>query len=510
MRNRIGSIASGVLLSTMALSLVGCNLKAGNLIAPSGDGRGVQAGRPFAPGAPTPVSAEKELVITDLSVIEDAARTTGRGVWTFGTLMEGLSNGRNTEQFVLNWLNEWNRDVYINGQKIPARKAIQRMVIDPWMQASGGRKLDLKKAPFRLLAIVNRVDLRKVGNAGEGRFVFGALDKDGNPTPFTVIFEYGVDFNMLDGKYNKGAKGLNLNLNGLLGNFGLDLDQLAGKRDNDSATKRMKLVTDWAMRWHKLGTLPYGAAYNAELQKLTDVFSSQGANRKKPNGSALNQLRTNEIALTLANPAAPNPAIDLVAFLTFLKDNPWEMREFQVGTNGKLNSTPVALTPAVTFNDTTALGEYINRNEQAILREEHQLPKVLLAAAAPVPGAGNAPGLVSDPALVWKASNVNNPEARFKFALNTCNGCHLVEGGLQGLPPGQAFLQVRPRPAGAPSSLSPFMTGVDVPDPVTGQVRHLDDIARRVNDMNQLIGYSTTRNLVPTQAMEMPYPSRVH
>ncbi|HEY9898050.1 MAG TPA: hypothetical protein V6D00_02605 [Pantanalinema sp.] len=500
MRSRIGSIVSGVVVSTMALSLVGCNLKAGNLAAPSGDSREAQAGGSFAPGEPTPIAAHKELVVTDLSVVNDY-RAKGMGPWSFGALMNGLSGGKNTEQFVLNWLNQWTKDVYVNGQKVQARKAIKDLIIDPWKQASGGSRLDMSKAPFRLLAITNRVDLRKVGNAGEGRLVFGVVDlrDQGENNPFrplfTVIFEYGVDFNMLGG---------------------MKYDRMDDPNNKQLAKIRMGLVTDWAMRWHKLGTMNFGPQYNAELQKLTDVFAKGGANRAKPNGSALNQLRTNEIELStqeaIAKFGPPNPAdpVNFVNFFQFLKDHPWEMREFHVARGGQLEPAPVALTPQIALNDTQALANYIRRNEQDILAEQHQVPAGMLAGSALVPGAGDFPPAgISDPPLFWKASGVN-PEARFKFSLNTCNGCHLREGGLQTLPPGEAFLQVRPRKANEPATLSPFMTGHDVPDPVTGAVRHLDDIGRRVNDLNQLIGYSHNRNLVPTRQMEMPFPSRVH
>lgn len=503
MRTSVGTLVSGVVLSCLALSLVGCNLKASNLAAPGGGDREAQAGgQGFAPGAPTPVVAHKELVITDLSVVNDA-RTRGMGPWSFGALMDGLSGGKNTEQFVLNWLNQWNKDVYVNGQKIPARKAIQSLIIDPWRQASGGKRLDMSKAPFRLLGITNRVDLRRVGDAGEGRFIFGVVDlrDPGENAPlrplFTVIFEYGVDFSMLGG---------------------MKYDRMDDPNNKQLAKIRMGLVTDWAMRWHKLGTMPFGPKYNAELQKLTDAFARRGANRANPNGSALAQLRTNEIQLpaddALAKFGAPdvtdptNP--NTIGFFQHLKDNPWEMREFVIGRSGQLEAAPVALTPQVALNDTQALANYIRRNEKDILAEQHEVPRGMLAAAALVPGAGTFPGGgIADPTLFWKASGVSS-EARFKFSINTCSGCHMRESGMEGIPPGQAFMHIRPRKANEESGLSSFMTGVDVPDPVSGEVRHLDDIGRRVNDMNHLIGYSQNRNLVPTRQMEMPFPTRVH
>ena len=65
------------------------------------------------------------------------------------------------------------------------------VVTDAWPKTADGH-IDLTRAPLRLLAIVNRMDLRDLskGSAGEGRFVFGVLDGNGNPLEFTLILEY--------------------------------------------------------------------------------------------------------------------------------------------------------------------------------------------------------------------------------------------------------------------------------------------------------------------------------
>ena len=82
---------------------------------------------------------------------------------------------------------------------VPARTSIQTLVINPWLTASGGTTLDMTKAPFRLLGIVARLDLRQNAgysggtSAGEARFIYNVLDGSGNPTLFMVIFEYGLD-----------------------------------------------------------------------------------------------------------------------------------------------------------------------------------------------------------------------------------------------------------------------------------------------------------------------------
>ena len=61
----------------------------------------------------------------------------------------------------------------------------------------------------------------------------------------------------------------------------------------------------------------------------------------------------------------------------------------------------------------------------------------------------------------WEAPGVES-EARHKFSLNTCNGCHGAETG-------SAFLQIFPRFAGEQSQLAGFQTGITVSDPITGE-----------------------------------------
>ena len=124
--------------------------------------------------------------------------------------------------------------------------------------------LDLSKAPFKLLAIVNRVDLRKQaayggGSGGELRLMFVHL-RDGcvnsNSQPFDVILEFGVP------------------ASGCLS------------------------VKAWANQWKALEALPPGSsAYNTALEALTQQVVVANAASGRPNGSALSQIRTNETRL---------------------------------------------------------------------------------------------------------------------------------------------------------------------------------------------------------------------
>ena len=254
------------------------------------------------------VVPEKELLIRDLNVVE-SSRTVYPGPFSFGALMEGLE-GNNAEKkapdIVRAWLDTWRTDQKVNGDTVAARASILEKVIQPWQEKDGYDPASGKpwmpnfaNAPFRLLAIVNRLDLagRQItrtlekdaaeardqmeltifeqgiksqpiplpkgiasvlppegegasyyGNplqlaTGEGRFVFAVLDKDGEPLPgdFTVILEYP--------------------LTSPIG---------AGVGPEVS-------IRDWAMAWHELGKFDsFNEAYLTALEKITNRFSNAG------------------------------------------------------------------------------------------------------------------------------------------------------------------------------------------------------------------------------------------
>ena len=132
----------------------------------------------------TNVVIDRELMITDLQVVEDPVRTrTNRrraGVWSFKYLIEQVAGPNDPAEFALSLIRH-GEDRLINGHVTPSRPAVWERIIEPWL-AKGGGNLDLRLAPVKLLAMVNRMDLRQVVgddvlNAGEGRFVFGVLDE---------------------------------------------------------------------------------------------------------------------------------------------------------------------------------------------------------------------------------------------------------------------------------------------------------------------------------------------
>lgn len=409
---------------------------------------------------PALLDPEKTLLVRDLGVVEDPTRTydpcsgigTPGGKWTFRYVMEQMANQQETgisaAEFTRRWLKQWEFDLSINFHLLPARTNISQRVIDPWELNSGGpgQPLDLDEAPFKLVAIVNRVDLREnlsygSGSAGEARLVFGVLDRSNGGCfmmPFAVIFEYGIQ------KDNC-----------------LDLQQ-------------------WAAQWYDLNNLVLGSpAYNAALEDITEQFVTAGADPAMlPNKSALNQIRTNEIALA----------------------NPWELREFRIQgpghyDSGHLRSVAVAMTPDLSFNQTSTLADFLNQNQAAILSGTYDVP-LSLPSGSPFLGAG-APtpfGMIWDGAPA--CSSVNDPEARHLFSLTTCNGCHAGETGT-------IFLHIDPQQS--PAGLSGFLTGITVADPCTGISRDFDDLERRRIDLENLVNSPTFPPCLSFMPLRQPH-----
>lgn len=359
------------------------------------------------------ITTPRELMITALPVVEDPVRTvwSGKldtqsdGAWHLGRLLTEMAGANDPQTFVRSWLNTWAADRTVNGQIVDSRPISN--VLSAWPKLADG-SLDLRRPPVRLLAIVNRFDLRSAGNAGEGRFVFGVLDRSGNPTSFTIILEYKLP----------------------------------------AATAAD--VTKWANDWHALGALaPSTAEYRSKLQAITRRFSRRDAFPGRPNGSAISQVRTNEIALA----------------------NPWELREFHLTTTGQLRLATLALTPAhdgrVDHNNTPLLAAFITANAAAIKAQTHTVPATF--QGQPFAGAH-----VFNNIDLWTAPGITDNLVRHRFSLNTCNGCHGAETAT-------GFLHVNPRAQGREARLSGFLTGEIVTDPVSGQQRTMNDLARRAN-----------------------------
>lgn len=399
-------------------------------------------------GADT-VDEHRSLLITATSVVEDPDRTfnpcTGMGMpmgkWTFGYLMQQLANepltGINPSDFTLRWLNRWVHDQTVNDFTVPARAVPMQEIIDQWPKQPNGR-LDLSRAPMKLLAIVNRIDLANNttygnGNAGEGRFVFGVVNpsESCSPIEFTVIFEYGVP------------------------------------------RRTCSEIKAWANQWLDLSTFLLGSSdYNTALEAITEQFVRANADPSKPNGSALNQLRTDEFSLGIP------------------LSQPWELREFRIFATdsdaGQLRLVTAKQTPdraTYLFADPgqAALAAWINANAPAILLDRHTVPLNLPPPSiAPFLGGASPNGFGSPfSSDFWNAPGISDSQARFHFSLNTCNGCHARETRTE-------FYHVNPASFGSESVLSGFLVGdgsggdFHVADPAgSGTIRSFFDLKRR-------------------------------
>jgi hypothetical protein len=420
----------------------------------------------FVPGRPIPlpsagiaraVNPSKSLIINHPAVVGDPTRTwdpctnTGNpnGVWTFKHLMTEMANTASpAPAFTERWLRQWLTPQTVNGQPVSARAAMATQILNTWPRLATG-ELDLTRSPFKLVAIVNRLDLGRgqggpygSSGAGELRFVFSVM----NPTTcvrpydgFLVIFEYGVPQN------------------------------------------QCLQVKSWAQAWFNLSNplLALGsAAYNTQLQNLTQQVVMRNMAPGKPNGSAINQVRTNEIMLTTPW---------------------WEMREFRLfsaaanprhfttsAAPGHLSEHVTVRAPFDLFNNTATLTNFLTTHNAAILNGTHDVP---LDYGATLNFLGAFPQMPTA-TFFWNAPNLNTVpngfNARHKFSLNTCTGCHAQETRTK-------FTHVD-----ATGGLSPFlatgMTNMNTPynvtDPVSGQVRSFFEIRDRAQHLDSAANQS--------------------
>jgi hypothetical protein len=353
----------------------------------------------------TPVVANKELVITHPTVINDAraSNATG-GPWSFRFLMEQMAPlGTDPADFAAAWLSQFDTPTSVNGFPVDAR--ITQRVKDLWPTTANG-KLDMSKAPFKLISIVNRMDLHAASN-GEGRLVYGLFLPDGFGLSMTVIFEYG----------------------------------LPAKDANTGATLTRK---SWASKFHALGTKAFGEPYNAALQTVTDLFTRRNTSPLKPGGNSINQVRSNEVFM----------------------GNPWQMREFLLNTTGgplALRISTTGMTPANVAGtspgspENVALAAYINTDAALIHGGYASVPSTLL-------------GGTSNEDFSWTSFSVPvNQGARHDFAGQTCNGCHFSEvqhpqtGQFLNV---NLFYQIAPindTSAEGTLRLAPFITDFEIP-----------------------------------------------
>src|SRR5436190_17914552 len=111
------------------------------------------------------IRPERELFITAPAVV-DAPEAQFPNAWSFGRVMQELVGEELAPATTRAMLESWTRWQLINSHVVSARLGIVEKLIRPWQQrdgyAEGSEKPwepNLANAPFRLLAIVNRMDL---------------------------------------------------------------------------------------------------------------------------------------------------------------------------------------------------------------------------------------------------------------------------------------------------------------------------------------------------------------
>ncbi|MBG9376737.1 hypothetical protein I5907_10850 [Panacibacter sp. DH6] len=375
------------------------------------------------------------IFITDLSVVEDPARTwnyctqTGNvnGAWTFKTIMKNLAKTKSTTDptdaelstFVRNWLNSWTVRKIINGDTVPARALITQKIINPWLTKSSNAgapqgQLDMRFAPFKLTSIVNRFDIRERAAgipAGEGRFTFCAIASDcSRPLEMTFVVEYGIP------------------------------------KPNDCDS-----LQNWALQWFNLKNFTLGSSqYNAALQAITDQFALWGTGNRAGNTS-LNSIRTNEREFAPTN--APRR---------------WEFREFGlIGSPRSLTQRKVAQIPQDKYNaqvdnpDVRAMVDWVNANKAGINKDNYTVPDTLTGGKFFLGGHNqilDTPVGVPIQPYHWDGvqetgpARITNTTTRHVFSLNTCTGCHA--GEVQTF-----FTHVDPVMFGTKATLSGFLAG---------------------------------------------------
>ncbi|MES2705003.1 MAG: hypothetical protein V4726_00210 [Verrucomicrobiota bacterium] len=295
-----------------------------------------------------------------------------------------------------------------NALGIPADKQFLQEVVQPWRDKSAllqypSGQLAPHLAPLRLLAIVNRIDLREnfafggasggvPSNAGRLHFVFGFISPDGQALEGRLIVEIRVK-----------------------------------KKGEQELWKWARQWQDLTKEWPLKTKIP-SENYIRALKKLTeDVLDHSGA---------LSSIRTNEKVDSLTPP--------------------WDMREFVLNPQSKvLDSARLTQTPdRKNFSAGQMWLEKFCAGPQAddlIKRGAYRLPDNILA---PITSADNEQ-------LKFKAGSESR---RHLIALNTCNGCHGPEAKLtvSGIPDDRFFSHISHPGKPGPVTLSDFLMKTDM------------------------------------------------
>lgn len=397
---------------------------------------------------PFPIDPYKSLMLIRTGVVNDSRRTwepataagTKDGAWTFHHLMSAIANesvtGVAPGTLVQNWLESFTVDQHPDGPSggvAPARNAqLVNTVLSKWPKLNGGSMLDTTQSPFRLLAIVNRLDLRLSSAWGhsdtrraELRFVFCYVEQQGQPEPgmerdFLVIVEFGVPL------------------------------------------PTFTEVRNYALKWANLSRPELSEAdLCAELAGITEGIVHAYAAPHRSNGSNLNHVRTEDMYFAQSG-------------------QPWDMREFILDpASHVLKTNPLDMTPDFSWANplspdtiycSTTMRKWIQGNSTAILSGLYELPDELDVTTPTGTSPRRLRGAVAlDTYQNWFSLPVTQPCApapRLAFIRNTCSGCHSKGTWTPENEPSWQFefmRQIDGRPAAAAATLSDFLKDTDLP-----------------------------------------------
>lgn len=436
----------------------------------------------------------KSLLITDLRVVEDPARTyniieeSGNplGAWTFGQLMKNMAGENASDQKIRDFLKTWVQGIaaeYQIGDRVGTERDEESLflfVIKPWLlKAIGQTSYNntvtmsnwqnlwqtvninqlLMNAPFKLTAIINRLDLRgnpaysnAHSNSGETRFIFSLIS----------AYNYDINNNRYD--WQIGMPPIHKNTN-FAQDFPIDWQGMNVILEYGNVEQDKCDVKQRAQDWIALSSYDFDNAselqlYLNDLQALTNDVTAAGAAPNRVNGSAINQVRTNEKLLAVA------PGLNDAAW----EQANWQLRQFELDEEtALLVNAPVTNVPLESQNvarnnhtfsglvpDSYTVPDWIYgvnqvSNKNRVKNGNHNLPAELLEPVAELKDElmhyyefeywdGYEPQEFSSlfsQSNYWSVSSEREKEIQRQLSLNTCQGCHGGETKT-------AFTMVRP------------------------------------------------------------------
>lgn len=395
----------------------------------------------------------RSIEIVHPAIMGDArASNATNGAWSFRRIIENMASSNlpaATDPFLRGIFESWLTDQFVNGELLASRPAVESQILSQFHIANTSpRQFDLSRAPFELIAIASRIDLRSTTTGGEGRFIYALKSPFGGNQSMTVIMEFALP---LRGVLNTPAK--------------------------------------WAAKWHELDAInpaTQQAAFATKLQEITDAFSARGSMPGRPNSSAINQIRTNEIAL----------------------NGPWQLREFRMQSSGLMRPAVTAVSPNHSaINQSQLLRDFINQNP--VLNATNntsffslQTPDIFGNTFF---NGGKADQFSTGTALsssAWSLSPTETQDSSVavdNFGLLTCNGCHNENKRGDDM----AFYQVSPFSSGGGDGtdrLSLFMTQGDP----SKNGRRPAELTRRAADMGTVLCAPNALDLVVTNVSRSP------